>query len=224
MNEKDLKLAFQKKYQLENWKDIFSQLFRKVDWLATHQHLFENVDTVKKGFQFATVALDDGKKLALFDVEVAGNIDIVSNRVGLRSIAAKYIDQYITHGALVFYHAPNKKDYRFSFIAKHSEFDSEGNFTKTETQPKRFTYILGQNETCTTAAKRFDALLRKNKSLIIKDFIEAFSVEKLSNEFFKDYRNKYYSGFIAYLTGENADGKTINPPHDYLTTVFKNVQ
>lgn len=221
MNKEELQRLFRQKYQFDNWKHIFNQLFRKVDWLATPQYLFENIDSVKKGFQFGSVALDDGKKLALFVVEVADSVNIVSNRVGLRGIAAKYIDQYITHGALVLYYSPTDKDYRFSFIAKHSEFDEDGNFTKTETQPKRFTYVLGENESCRTAAERFEDLFQKNKSLIIKDFIDAFSVEKLSKDFFASYRNTYYSNFIAFLTGENADGKKIEEPHAYLNTVFK---
>jgi TaqI-like C-terminal specificity domain/Eco57I restriction-modification methylase len=220
----ELKQHFQKPYHFDNWEGVFRQLFRQLDLLATPQHLFENIESVKQGFQFGTAILDDGKKLALFEVEVSDNVKIANNRVTLRNIASQYIDQFITHGALVLYYSKKQKDYRFTFIAKQSEFDEEGALLKTETNPKRFTYVLGENETCSTAAKQFEILFRKNKSLVIKDFIEAFSVEKLSKDFFKDYRNKHYSGFIAYLTGENADGKIINPPHESLERVFDNNQ
>ncbi|MEY4936402.1 MAG: hypothetical protein RIS64_2761, partial [Bacteroidota bacterium] len=222
MDATQLKDIFKSDFHLPAWeKVIFPQLFRKVDFFTEHLHLFSDTETNGyAGYQLGLATLDDGKKLALFVVSVAEKTTIVSNRVHLRNIAAKYIDQHIIHGALVLYHRAEKKDYRFTFISKYSALDEDGNFNKIETHSKRFTYVLGENESCTTAAKRFEALFQKHKALVINDFNEAFSVEKLSKDFFKDYRNKHYNDFIVFLTGENADGKMVQPPHDSLKTVF----
>ena len=59
--------------------------------------------------KFIIIKLDDGKSIALFEVCVDDSINIDRNRQGLREIAAKHIDQNITHGALVFYYSPNHK-------------------------------------------------------------------------------------------------------------------
>ncbi|MEN9611751.1 MAG: hypothetical protein RLZZ628_2565, partial [Bacteroidota bacterium] len=220
MDATQLKDIFKSEFQYDAWIKIFRQLFRKVDIFAEPQHHVQKEGTVV--YQLGLATLEDGKNLALFTVGVEENKRIVSNRVNLREIAIQYIDQYITHGALVLYYAhAQKRDYRFTFIAKHTLFDEDGLFQQIETHPKRFTYVLGENESCTTAAKRFEGLFQKDKNLIIQDFIEAFSVEKLSKDFFKDYRNKHYSDFITFLTGENADGKSVQDPHEALKTVFQ---
>jgi hypothetical protein len=84
-------------------------------------------------------------------VEVTDNVVISRNRKELRDIAIKHIDQDITHGAIVFFHNPNQNDYRFSFIARWSALDMETDgFIKGETKPKRYTYLFGPNEACTT--------------------------------------------------------------------------
>ena len=163
MKEKDLKNILREDFNFEkNWKSIFSLLFNKVQYFSNPSNPFEEQRKVKSGKQTGVVKLDDGKSLAIFEVEVDDSIRIDRNRQGLREIAIKHIDQNITHGALVFFYSKNQADYRFSFIAKWSEIDLEtGEFIKGETKPKRYTYLLGDNEACTTAAKRLLIISRK---------------------------------------------------------------
>ncbi len=203
MKEKELKQILREDFNFEKyWKPIFSMLFNKVQYFSNPSNPFEDVDKVKSGKQTGIVKLDDGKTLAIFEVEVDDKIHIDKNRQGLREIAIKHIDQNITHGALVFFYSKNQADYRFSFIAKWSEIDLEtGEFRKGETKPKRYTYLLGDNEACTTAAKRLLVLAgKKNQQEIgIKEVIDAFSVESLTKEFFKTYKEHYerFWQFIA---------------------------
>ena len=145
MKEKDLKHILRKDYNFkENWKSILNLLFGKIDYFSTPSNPFFEEDKVKAGKQIGAIKLDDNKSLAIFEVEVDDSIRIDQNRKGLRDIAAKHIDQNITHGALVFFYSKNQTDYRFSFIAKWSDIDLEtGEFIKGETKPKRFTYTWG---------------------------------------------------------------------------------
>ncbi|MCK9452946.1 MAG: Eco57I restriction-modification methylase domain-containing protein [Bacteroidales bacterium] len=202
MKEKDLKNILREDFNFEkNWKPIFSLLFNKVQYFTNPSNPFEEQSKVKSGKQTGLVKLDDGKSLAIFEVEVDDSIYIDRNRQGLREIAIKHIDQNITHGALVFFYSKNQVDYRFSFIAKWSEIDLEtGAFIKGETKPKRYTYLLGDNEACTTAAKRLLVLAKKkeNQEIGIKEVIDAFAVEPLKNDFFKTYK-EHYEKFWRYL-------------------------
>lgn len=202
MKEKDLKNILREDFNFEkNWKPIFSLLFNKVQYFTNASNPFEEQRKVKSGKQTGVVKLDDGKSLAIFEVEVDDSIRIDRNRQGLREIAIRYIDQNITHGALVFFYSKNQADYRFSFIAKWSEIDLEtGEFIKGETKPKRYTYLLGDNEACTTAAKRLLILARKkeNQDIGIKEIIDAFAVEPLKNDFFKTYK-EHYEKFWRYI-------------------------
>ena len=202
MKEKDLKDILRKDFNFEaNWKPLFSLIFNKVQYFSNPSNPFSENDKVISGKQTGIIKLDDGKSLAIFEVEVDDTIHIDRNRQGLREIAIKHIDQNITHGAFVFFYSKNQVDYRFSFIAKWSELDLEtGEFKKGETKPKRYTYLLGDNEACTTAAKRLLLLAGKqdNQNTGIQEVIDAFSVESLNKEFFKSYK-EYYEKFWRYI-------------------------
>jgi len=178
---------------------LLRSLFKRVDIFATPQQLFEDQQSVKSGGQFGLVQLEDGKSIALFEVEVADNVVIERNRVALRGIAARFIDQYISHGALVFYYSNSQPVYRFSFISKQSQFDEFGQLTKTETHPKRFTYLFGKDENTRTAENRL-VWLQSISSKKMEDVLEAFSVEKVSKEFFNLYKEQYLL-FCEFLYG-----------------------
>jgi len=201
MREKDLKRILQKPYSFDNWKEFLPKFFKKVQYFSQAQALFDEHEKVVQGKQIGRITLDDEKSLAIFDVEVTDNVVIARNRKELRDIAIKHIDQDITHGALVFFHSPKQRDYRFSFIAKWSALDMEtGEFIKGETKPKRYTYLLGPNEACTTAAKRLLTLIPKKEvgKVTIKELQQVFSVEALNREFFKSYKI-HYEKFWKYL-------------------------
>lgn len=201
MREKDLKRILQQPYSFDNWKELLPMFFKKVQYFSQPQALFDEHEKVVQGKQIGRITLDDEKSLAIFDVEVTDNVVISRNRKELRDIAIKHIDQDITHGAIVFFHNANQNDYRFSFIAKWSALDMEtGEFIKGETKPKRFTYLLGSNEACTTAAKRLLTLIPKKEAgkATIKELQQVFSVEALNREFFKSYRI-HYEKFWKYL-------------------------
>ncbi|NLN24624.1 MAG: N-6 DNA methylase [Bacteroidetes bacterium] len=205
MKEKDLKHKLQQTFDFSIWKEILPLFFKKIDYFSHPENLFTENDKVIAGKQLGAVKLDDGKQLAIFTVEVADSISIVRNRQGLREIAAKYIDQNIIHGALAFFYNKNQVDYRFSFIAKEASIDLEtGELIKGETKPKRYTYLLGANEACTTAAKRMLVLAdKKDKGEVnIKELKEVFSVEALNKDFFKTYK-AHYEKFAKHLADES---------------------
>jgi hypothetical protein len=204
MKEKDLKHKLQQTFDFAIWKEILPLFFKKIDYFSHPENLFTNDEQVIDGKQIGTIKLDDGKQLAIFTVEVADSINIVRNRQGLREIAAKHIDQNIIHGSLAFFYNKNQADYRFSFIAKEASLDMEtGELIKGETKPKRYTYLLGANEACTTPAKRMLVLAdKKEKGKVnIKELKEVFSVEALNKDFFKSYKT-HYEKFWKYLADE----------------------
>ena len=211
MKEKDIKDILKSKFQLaedkyfpDQWKTVLNLFFKKIDYFSHPENLFTENDKVIAGKQLGTVKLDDGKQLAIFTVEVADSISIVRNRQGLREIAAKHIDQNIIHGSLAFFYNKKQANYRFSFIAKEASIDLEtGELIKGETKPKRYTYLLGSNEACTTPAKRMLVLADKKEKgeVNINQLKEVFSVEALNKDFFKTYKG-HYEKFWKYLADE----------------------
>ena len=126
----------------------------------------------------------------------------------MRDIAAQTIDQSIIHGILAFYYSTNVADYRLTYIAKQSSFNENGELITSETAPKRYTFLLGENEPGRTASDRlYELILKKKKgSVYLADVTEAFSVERLNKDFFAGYKAQY-SKFLKLLddTKQNRD-------------------
>ncbi len=211
MTESELKFKLQKKYDYSTWKELLTSVFPKVEYLLHPTILAEKTDSAKSVQQIGNLAISDGN-IGIFEVEVSSRKKIARNRVELRKIAASYIDQGIIHGAFVFYFTSNQNDYRFTFIAKKSNLTEEGELVKYQTPPKRYTYVLGPNESCTTAAKRLIEL-EKNEEVTLDSIIQAFSIEKLTKEFFTKYKKEHYELFCDYLANSSYRKSVFNIPH-----------
>ncbi len=60
---------------------------------------------------------------------------------------------------------------------------------------------MGGNETCRTPADRLFDLVEASENVSLNDVMKAFSVEKVSKRFFKEYKHQY-DKFVSYLTGK----------------------
>ena len=191
MNQAYLKNILSAKFDFDIWKDLLEKIFPKVEIFTSIAKITDS--HVKDGGHVGNVRLDDGRSLAIFNFEVADNVLIPRNRRDLRNIAASFIDQDKFHGAIAFYHSHNKDNYRLTFIAKQTYFNESGELVKKETAPKRYTFLLGPNEPCTTAASRLKELADKKTygSIYLTDVTDAFSVERLNKEFFNGYKAQY---------------------------------
>lgn len=196
MEIKELKKLLQQPYKTDNWKELLTHVFDHVQFLSVPQIVPNDDDRIKELKQYGTVQLSDNKNLALFELTLNDNVNLIRNRVGLNEVVKKYIDQDSFHGILSVFEQ-GKEDYRFTFTARDTEFDEDEGFIDKDTDTKRFTYILGKNESCRTAAERFDQL-SKIEEKNLKAVEDAFNVEKLSKSFFNDYV-KEFDKLVAYI-------------------------
>lgn len=206
MTSVELRNKLSAKFDFEQWIGILREMFPKVEIFSHINQVSHTL--VKSGGQVGSIRLDDGRSLAIYTFEVNDNVLIVRNRKGLRDIAAHTIDQSIIHGVLAFYYSKDVADYRLTYIAKQSSFNENGELIKSETAPKRYTFLLGENEPCRTASNRLYELITKKKkgSVYLADVTEAFSVERLNKDFFAGYKAQY-SNFLKLLadTKQNRD-------------------
>ena len=70
----------------------------------------------------------DGKKLAIFELKLRKDTSIYKNKVELRNLTTKFIDQATNHGVFVVYDNQSD-DYRLTFATKYTEIDDQGNAT-----------------------------------------------------------------------------------------------
>lgn len=199
MTQQELQKLLNQPYSTENWKKVVQEVFPNVQLL--NPALTIPVDNLKvESFrQLGNVRLQDGKSLALFELKLKSNVNILRNRVELNNLVSQYIDQEQNHGVLSIFEQGGE-DYRFTFSARATEFDeTEADFVTKKTDTKRFTYVLGKNESCKTPAQRLHDLSTKKEKADINTIQDAFSVEKLSKEFFAEYK-VHYERMVKYLT------------------------
>jgi adenine-specific DNA-methyltransferase len=207
MDKKELQKLLNQPYKQENWKEIVQFVFPNVSILASPKEFPINNDKIKRFCQIGNVRLNDGKNLALFELILGDSVNLQRNRVELNNEISKYIDQEQIHGVLSVFEQGGD-DYRFTFSARSTEFDEEeSDFVQKKTDTKRFTYVLGKNESCKTPADRFFKLSEKKSEADINAIQNAFSVEQLSKEFFEKYK-KQFDKFWTYINS-NKEYKNI---------------
>src|SRR5207248_5259996 len=93
---------------------------------------------------------------------------------------------------LVAFASPTEKQWRFAYVKMEYatvEKDSGEIGMETKLTPaRRFSYIVGEGESCHTAQTRFlDLLEETDKDPTLAQIADAFSVEAVTKEFFKKY-------------------------------------
>ena len=199
MNKEQLQGLLNQKYNPENWNKIYGSIFPNVMLFASPKEIAVSEQWVKSFRQRGLVRLNGNQDVAIFEVVLQDGISVQSKRVGLRNLVAKLIDEYQNHGVLAVFDN-GSPEYRFTFAAKETKVTREG-IEKSETDSKRYTYILGETETCKTAAEQFIKLAEKGTGISLTDLRDAFSVEKLSKQFFNEYKEQY-NHFVGYLASQ----------------------
>lgn len=199
--------TLQQPYDRSRWTTLIHEVFPNVTIYEKPESSSEKPEWIRDFFQLGNVRLQDGKNLAIFEIRVDDKVQLSRNRVTLRELISKKIDLGTTHGVLCVFNS-SSPEYRFTFVAKEVGFDEEGAITTTETNSKRYTYVLGPGETRRTAAQRFTELAAHREGAGVKEVIEAFSVERLNKEFFRTYK-EHYQAFVNHLINQTDLPRTV---------------
>jgi hypothetical protein len=203
-----VKQIFKSKYQsietTNQWKGFLKTLFKNQD-SAFYSSPIQQVEDIKAHedvesiLEFGDLKLADDSRILFYEVKLKDHKHI-SSRVGLRNIIHRNVIPGDVDGIIATYFNPTANDWRLTFISKSLYWDDEFNEIKEETHPKRYTYVLGEGESIKTALTQFGWLFNEivNKEITIEDIIKTFSVEKISNEFFKEYFNQF-KAFTEYI-------------------------
>lgn len=203
--------------EIKEIRELLERPYKQKDWVAflkthfTNGQLLGNAHSIplndkilhKECFALGSYEIDNYTKIGIFEVQLKENVKIARNRVALRNLIKELVKQVA--GAMVVFVQGDK--WRFSYISKRKVRNTDTNLIENkETAPKRYTYLFGKGEKALTAAQRFDKLIKKQKSnlyqyLTLEDFEDAFSVEKLSKEFFSKYK-EIYEDFVEFITGK----------------------
>ena len=133
----------------------------------------------------------------VFDITVSNHVQMERNRVSIQLLIRRIMSTYSSAFMVFHYEDDTRWDWRFTFCSKQGS-------NQESTDSKRYTFLLGPNQSCRTAAENFRKLAEKQGEIELDDIVKAFDVESLSKEFFEKYKAQYEK-FCNYIYNNRYD-------------------
>jgi hypothetical protein len=154
------------------------------DAFSEHVNRFERLGTYTS---------PDNDKLDILIVYLTAESKLARARTAIRNFVADHLKiRDEKDAALVAFVSPSEATWRFSYVKmEYTTVQKDSGKVGVETRltpARRFSYIVGEGESCHTAQSRFLALLQDTENVPTLTRLEdAFSVEAVTKEFFKQY-------------------------------------
>ncbi|MFZ1084395.1 MAG: TaqI-like C-terminal specificity domain-containing protein [Terracidiphilus sp.] len=150
-------------------------------------------DHVQKFERLGTFTSPNRETLDVLIVHLTADSKLERARTSIRNFVADHLKQRDEKdAALVAFVSPSESSWRFSYIRmEYATVQTETGKVGVEarlTPARRFSYIVGEGESCHTAQSRFLNLLANDSTdPALAQIEEAFSVEAVTKEFFEKY-------------------------------------
>ncbi len=208
MNKKQaaeqISTLFQSIFDRENYTHFLRNLLNDVESRDNHYSGNTVPDAFKQHInQYWRVGeyIDSEEiEMDLYVVEVKSLSKLDRARTALRSFAVSRMLKFGNkdHALIAFYaKEDNGADWRFSYVkiehtAKLDEKRGKVKLGKELTPAKRYSFLVGEHENSHTAqAQLVDLLAMDYANPTVEDIEKAFSVEKVTKEFFEQYKNLF---------------------------------
>jgi adenine-specific DNA-methyltransferase len=195
MTSLELKTIFEKDYNRAEWLNALRDIFHIRDL-----HAFpKDVELPANNFGAAAFELgffetSEGLLIGLFEVSISPAVRLERNKAGLRNMMRRVYQRDMDAALIVF---TQESSWRFSYASELTVVNKEtGKREKRQTDPRRYTYLLGRGQLCRTAAERFASLKTStdlfDTKISIHEIEKAFSVDILTKDFYRDLSNWYF--------------------------------
>ncbi|WP_253851835.1 Eco57I restriction-modification methylase domain-containing protein [Prevotella intermedia] len=182
MNYKEV---IESRYNRAAWQQLLHDIFHnKVNFWNRPSEVHVSSRLAKQALNLGKISLSDGESIAVYEVELADNVNIERNRRGIRDMLTTDWHNMGYAGAFMFCFRKDESVLRFSYVSETWGFNKQGEYEKISTDTKRYTYLLGEGRGCRTAIEQFKIL--HDSKLTLSDITAAFSVETLTKQFYKD--------------------------------------
>lgn len=222
--EKILKEA----YNIEGYVDLIKEIFPSAQLLSPDKFNkeFTNFSShIEGSSHVANFQTTDNKKLIIMSVQLKKAGYVENSRSTQRSYAKKLIENGNADGAFIAFYTGGEASWRLSFVRLDYEMKIENGRLKAQeniTPAKRYSYLVGENEPCHTAISRFRLFINNNmanpKHPTLDDIEETFSVEKVTDEFFNLYKEKFHQ--LCENLEANEDFRIEADQHNFTTAQF----
>jgi len=171
-------------------------------------------DHVQKFERLGTYTSPNRETLDVLIVHLTTDSKLERARTSIRNFVADHLKQRDEKdAALVAFVSPSESSWRFSYIRmEYATVQADSGKVGVEarlTPARRFSYIVGEGESCHTAQSRFLNLLGNDSTdPALAQIEEAFSVEAVTKEFFEKYA-ELFGDIHAALENLAAKNKAI---------------
>jgi len=154
-------------------------------------------DHVQRYERLGTYTSPEKEKLDVLIVHLTKESKLGRARTAIRNFVADHLKTRDEKDAgLVAFVSPSESTWRFSLVKmEYATVEKDSGRVGVETRltpARRFSYVVGEGESCHTAQTRFLGLLQDtDEDPALGDIEDAFSVEAVTDEFFKQYVNLF---------------------------------
>lgn len=202
--------VFSQPFDQTLWFEVLRSVFSARQLFAQPKPIAIGVnDKAEAAYELGSLTTSDDRVIGLYRIDIKPNVWLERNKVGLRELL-RSVYKYEVDGAIITFVQGDK--WRLSFVSEIKVLNDEGEVIEQATEPKRYTYLLGKDEKVRTPSDRLSKLT--GKTLSLKDFLNAFSVEALNEEFYKIIQASFYE----LVGGKVSKGSKIN---DFGTGVLQ---
>jgi adenine-specific DNA-methyltransferase len=172
-------------------REFFNSLEMRRNCTEKMKSATQFVYTIDSYYHLARYTDSQKNQIAILAVKLKSGRSVERRRSVQRNFVSKIISESGCAAAIVAFYSEKDTRWRLSLVRLDQTWDA-GKFKTTITPAKRFSYLVGENEPCRTAKERLLPIFEDEDFNPTLDKIEeAFSVDVVTDEFFKEYKNLY---------------------------------
>ena len=184
-----LENTFKQEFDIERFECFLTELFNDIDTHIKEEKQFVG-DNYKKYvthlYNIGSYRSKFDERIGLYAVELSKESSRDRARTMQRNLIADFMKKSHKEAALVAFYTEDSDDWRFSYIKKYFKFGENG--VKEElSAPRRHSFLVGPNEPNHTCQTQFLNLLISEEQISLKQIDDAFNIENVTDEFFKEY-------------------------------------
>lgn len=225
---KKIETILKSPYDTKNYVDLIREIFPKVSMVSPDKFRkeFTNFSShIEGSIHVGNYKTPDKKNIIIMAVQLKNAGYVENSRSTQRSYAKKLIENANADAAFIAFYTEGEPKWRLSFVRLDYEMKIENGRLKTTenlTPAKRYSYLVGENEPCHTAISRFERFIIDSMADLdhptLDDLENAFSVEKVTDEFFKLYCEKFHQ--LREKLEENEDFRIEAQQHNFTSAQF----
>ena len=184
-------------YEEQRFRGLVVNLFNDIEQLteqaSSGQYIFEAFRDKIISFKRIAKFIDpENLELDVLAVKVKNKHLLDNARTTQRNFVARYLTKKALDAALVAFYSDDSEDWRFSLIRMDYAYDEQKKkLVKEITPSRRYSFLVGKNEKSYTARKQLVPILENEFETTIQSIENAFSIEKVTKEFFEQYKELF---------------------------------